>query len=145
LNRWKRATSRRPSRSSTTTRRCVTSVFAADNIGSVTVNGDLIGKSALCVTPVFISARGPNAVAATADAAIGRISIGGRAVFAEILAGYDVEKTPLNGNDTLGIGVFGKVYFDLPSIIDGKGDTDTQSVNAANLAASPFQPTLLNF
>jgi hypothetical protein len=75
------------------------SVRAGNDIGSLTVSGSLVGNF---TSPVVISARGQAVQGATTDRAIGKIAIGGRVEFANILAGYDTYLTALNGDAQIG-------------------------------------------
>jgi len=64
------------------------SIRASQDIGSITVNGNLTGNT---TNPVIISAVGQAVVPAkaSADVAIGQLTVGGRVELANILAGYD--------------------------------------------------------
>ena len=79
-------------------------IRAANDIGSLTVKGSLIGhgNTGTGASPVVISARGQAVPGATTDLAIGKISIGGRVEFANILAGYDIDLNALNGDAQIG-------------------------------------------
>jgi hypothetical protein len=78
-------------------------IRAANDIGSLTVAGSLIGNvTANGASPVIITASGQAVQGATTDLAIGKISIGGRVEYADILAGYDPNLTPLNGDAQIG-------------------------------------------
>jgi hypothetical protein len=74
-------------------------VRAGHDIGSITVRGDLVGND---VTQVIISARGQLAPPATGDIAIGKVTIGGRAEQARLLAGWDDDLNGVNGNASIG-------------------------------------------
>lgn len=65
------------------------------SIRSLTVDGSIIGKAG---NPVIISAVGSARPGKTADVAIGSILVGGRLSDTNILAGYDVEGTPVNAD-----------------------------------------------
>ncbi len=78
-------------------------IRADNDIGSLTVKGGLIGnKSTNGFSPVIISAGGQAVPGAKIDLAIGRISIGGRVEFANILAGYNIFLNPVNGDAQIG-------------------------------------------
>ena len=84
-------------------------IRAANDLGSLVVKGSLIGNAGDGtpgnLSPVIISARGqaaPLPAGATTDLAIGKISIGGRVEFANILAGYDVSLSAVNGDAQIG-------------------------------------------
>jgi hypothetical protein len=81
------------------------SIRAGHDIGSVTVQGSLVGNTGpLGFTPVVISARGQAAVpaGATTDMAIGTLAVGGRVELTNILAGYDPNLSPVNGDAQIG-------------------------------------------
>jgi hypothetical protein len=77
------------------------SIRAENDLGPITVKGSLVGNS---TEPVIISAVGQAVLAATAtiDAAIAGLTVGGRVQFANILAGYDVNGTAVNGQASIG-------------------------------------------
>jgi hypothetical protein len=84
-------------------------VRAHDDIGSLTVNGSIIGNAtANSPSLVVISARGQHTPGATTDLAIGTIHIGGRVQFANFLAGYvtdiafPAQLAPINGEAQIG-------------------------------------------
>jgi len=62
------------------------SIMSRDDIPSLTIAGSVLGTAA---NPVVISAEDATAPTATANVAIGKVSIGGNVHFAEIRAGYD--------------------------------------------------------
>ena len=83
-------------------------IRAANDIGALTVKGSLIGHgdTGTGASPVVISARG-KLVQTTTDLAIGSITVGtlaqgGRVEFANILAGYDINLTPVNADAQIG-------------------------------------------
>ncbi len=80
------------------------SIHAAHDLGSLTVKGGLIGSvgSGGDITNVIISAKGQAFPTATADVAIGKITIGGRVERAQILAGYNTSLTATDGNAQIG-------------------------------------------
>jgi hypothetical protein len=78
-------------------------ILSADDIGSLTVKGNLIGNVTLDgASLVVISARGQAVQGTTTDLAIGKISIGGRVEYANIFAGYNIELNPVNGDAQIG-------------------------------------------
>ncbi len=79
-------------------------IRAGNDIGAITVKGSLIGSVGTGgdITKIVISARGQEFLTSVSDVAIGKISIGGRVERAQILAGYDGNLTPQNGNAQIG-------------------------------------------
>ena len=80
------------------------SIRVTNDLGSLTVAGSLIGNGDVGsgASPVVISARGQFVAGPTTDVAIGKISIGGRVEFANLLAGYDIALNPQNGDAQIG-------------------------------------------
>lgn len=80
------------------------SIRAAADIGAVAVKGSLVGSvgSGGDVTDVIISAGGQAFPTAIKDVAIGQISVGGRVERTRILAGYNGNLTPVDGNAQIG-------------------------------------------
>jgi hypothetical protein len=78
------------------------SIRAGNDIGSLTVKGSLVGNFTNDFSPVIISARGQEFPAPGVDLAIGKISVGGRVEFANILAGYDTSLIPKNADAQIG-------------------------------------------
>src|SRR5439155_1701118 len=79
------------------------SIRAHNDIGSLTVKGGLIGNvTAKGASPVIISARGQEFPSLGVNLAIGRISVGERVELANILAGYDIDLTPINSDAQIG-------------------------------------------
>ena len=74
-------------------------VQAADDIGSITVRGSLLGNATY---PVLITARGQAAPTATRDMAIGSLRVGGRVEFADIGAGYSQNFRGRNADAQIG-------------------------------------------
>jgi hypothetical protein len=76
-------------------------IRAVDDLGPVTVKGNLVGDP---TNPVVISARGRAGLPATTtiDLAIASLTVGGRVERALILAGYDVFGNPVNGQASIG-------------------------------------------
>jgi len=70
-----------------------------DGFGSVLVKGSLIGNA---TNPAIISARGQAVPTPTADVAIGRLEVRGRAEFAQVLAGYDGSGNSVNADAQVG-------------------------------------------
>jgi hypothetical protein len=78
-------------------------IRAGNDISSLVVKGGLVGNATASGTsPVVISARGQAVQGATTDLAIGKIRIGGRVEFANILAGYDTSLNAVNGDAQIG-------------------------------------------
>lgn len=84
-------------------------IRAANDIGSLTVAGSIIGHgdTGNGASPVVISARGRLTPTATTDLAIGSITVGtvadgGRVEFANILAGYNTALTGVNADAQIG-------------------------------------------
>jgi hypothetical protein len=74
-------------------------IQALDDIGAITIKGSIIGNS----TNRFLMTAGGQAVpTASTDLAIGKLKVTGRVEFANILAGYDVNDSPINGNAQIG-------------------------------------------
>jgi hypothetical protein len=82
------------------------SIRAANDLGSLTVKGNLLGNAddgtPGNLSPVIITARGQAVTKPGIDLAIGKISIGGTVELAEILAGYQTELTATNGDAQIG-------------------------------------------
>ena len=74
-------------------------IHADDDIGKLTVRGDIVGNATHAVT---ITARGRAVPAAATDVAIATIDVVGRIEFANIFAGYDEDLTPLNADAQIG-------------------------------------------
>jgi hypothetical protein len=78
-------------------------IGAGDDIGSLTVKGNLIGNiTANGISRVTITARGQETPGASSDLAIGKISIGGRVEHTQILAGH-TGFAAVNGNAQIGL------------------------------------------
>jgi len=115
------------------------SIRVIDDIGAITVKGSLIGHSTSNgFSPVIISARGQETPApgATSDVAIKSLKVGGRVEHAQILAGYDSNLNPANGNAQIGKVSVGKDWIasDLVAGVkdtsaDGFGDRDDVLIN----------------
>ena len=69
-------------------------IRAADDIGSLTVGGSLVGNS---TNLALVTARGQAAPTPGSDVAIGRLTVGGSVELALILAGYDTSTSPSFG------------------------------------------------
>src|SRR5260370_9836038 len=69
------------------------------DIGAITVNHDLLGNT---TNPVVISARGQAVPTATTDVAIQSLTVRGLVQYTNILAGYDVDGNPVNGDAQIG-------------------------------------------
>ncbi len=82
-------------------------IRADNDIGALTVKGNITGNSS---NPAIISALGQHALAASAksDIAIRSVTVGGKAEFADILAGYSTDTSsnllgqPLNADASIG-------------------------------------------
>jgi hypothetical protein len=84
-------------------------IRAGNDLGSLTVAGGLIGNAAdgtaANLSPVIITARGqaaPLPFGTTTDLAIGKITVGGRVEFANLLAGYGTDLSATNGEAQIG-------------------------------------------
>lgn len=76
-------------------------LLAGTQLGRVMIGGDLVGESV--TDPAVISAFGQTAAPAGGqDLAIGSLTIGGRAKFAQVLAGYDLAGLPKNADASVG-------------------------------------------
>jgi hypothetical protein len=77
------------------------SIQAKNDLGPITVKGSLVGNA---TNPVVISAVGQAVVppGSTRDVAIASLKVGGQVEFANILAGYDTNLTPVNANAQIG-------------------------------------------
>ncbi len=76
-------------------------VRATDDLGPIVVKGSLLGNAN---NPVLITARGQATPGAGKDLAIASLTVGGRAAFADILAGYNRSATPVGVNADAQIG-----------------------------------------
>jgi hypothetical protein len=80
-------------------------VLAGNDIGSLAVKGSVIGHGNTAnsdASLVVISARGRAVQGTTTDLAIGRITVGGRVEYANVLAGYDNNLAAVNGDAQIG-------------------------------------------
>ncbi len=77
----------------------------ADDLGSLTVTKDIIGTAA---APVIISAEGKLVPTATADLAIGKLTVNGDFTNVRVLAGYDTAGNATNADASIGPVVIGK-------------------------------------
>ncbi len=101
-------------------------IRAGNDIGSLSVAGSLIGNTTSNgASPVVISARGQHTQGATSDLAIGKITIGGRVEFANILAGYNTSLSPVNANAQIG-----------PVNVGGDWAASNLVAGASNIASS---------
>lgn len=77
------------------------SIRAASDLGPVVVKGSLVGNP---TCPVIISALGQSLITSrpTQDLAIRSLTVGGRVEFAQVLAGFNTNLTPENGNASVG-------------------------------------------
>jgi hypothetical protein len=81
------------------------SIRANDDIGPIVVKGSLVGNVAVNgLSPVVISARGRAVLApgATTDLAIKSVTVAGRVEQTQVLAGFDANLSPVNGNASVG-------------------------------------------
>ncbi|MHA3770754.1 beta strand repeat-containing protein [Verrucomicrobiota bacterium sgz303538] len=115
------------------------SIRSADDIGTISVKGDIIGNAtANGVSPVIISAGGQATPTGTSDIAIGKISIGGSVERALILAGYDTAvdasntaAAALNGNAQIGLVTVGGDWL-ASSLVAGVKDTNSDGFGNAD-------------
>jgi hypothetical protein len=80
-------------------------VRADDDIGSILIKGGVVGNP---TNPAIISARGQAVPAATADVAIGRLTVRWRVEFGLIQAGVDAFGTAVNADAQIGQVVVGE-------------------------------------
>jgi hypothetical protein len=83
-------------------------IRVADDIGTATIKGSLIGNS---TNPVIISARGQATPGATGDIAIGALTVFGRAEYARILAGFDQQGVAKNADAQIGAVTVSRDWF----------------------------------
>jgi hypothetical protein len=118
-------------------------IRAGEDIGSLTVKGSLIGNSIGDDSPVIITAVGSATPTATVNLAIGKITIGGRVEFAQILAGFNEVRNPIRASAQIGpvsIGgdwiassiVAGVENYGANGIDDGGGSDDNLNFGDAN-------------
>jgi hypothetical protein len=74
-------------------------ILAGDDLGTVLIKGSVIGNF---TNPAIIAARGRAVPTATADVAIGKLTVLGRVEFAEIRAGYDASGAGVNADAQIG-------------------------------------------
>ena len=77
-------------------------ISAGNNIGSIVIEGSVAGSVGTNITRVTFTARGQASPTATADVAIGKLTIAERAERMSVLAGYASNILPLNGNAQIG-------------------------------------------
>jgi hypothetical protein len=75
------------------------SIRAEDSLGILQVKGGLVGNAS---NPVIIAARGQAVKGATTDLALASLTVGTTVQYANILAGYDSELNPVNGDGQIG-------------------------------------------
>lgn len=116
-------------------------IRAGNDIGSLAVKGSLIGhgNTGTGASPVVISARGQAVPGVTTDLAIGKIRIGGRVEFANILAGYGTGLSALNGDAQIGAVKVGGDWA-ASNLVAGaqnvaSGNTNFGDVNDASIGA----------
>jgi hypothetical protein len=75
-----------------------------NDIGSIVIGGSVAGSvsESGTITRVTFTARGQATPTATKDVAIGKLTIGGRAEWMNVLAGYASNTNPINGNAQIG-------------------------------------------
>jgi hypothetical protein len=78
------------------------SIRAGNDIGSLTVKGSLVGNFTNDFSPVIITARGQEFPNPGIDLAFGKISIGGRVEFTNILAGFNTGLIVKNADAQIG-------------------------------------------
>jgi hypothetical protein len=78
--------------------------FTGNDIGSIVIGGSVAGSvsESGTITRVTFTARGQATPTATKDVAIGKLTIGGRAEWMNVLAGYASNTNPINGNAQIG-------------------------------------------
>jgi hypothetical protein len=74
--------------------------FTGNDIGSIVIGGSVSESGT--ITRVTFTARGQATPTATKDVAIGKLTIGGRAEWMNVLAGYASNTNPINGNAQIG-------------------------------------------
>jgi hypothetical protein len=72
---------------------------STNDIGSITVKGDITGDAS---SPVIIMARGQKTPGATSDVAIGNVNVSGRVDETQILVGYNALMQPVNADAQIG-------------------------------------------
>ena len=77
-------------------------ISAGNNIGSIVIEGSVAGSVGRNITRVTFTARGQASPTATADVAVGKLTIAERAERMSVLAGYASNILPLNGNAQIG-------------------------------------------
>jgi len=110
-------------------------IRAGENIGCLTVNGGILGHPSTGSAggvPVIISAVGQATPANSSDLAIGKISICGDVTYANILAGYNSQLTPINGSAQIGtVNVSGN--WTASNLVAGCENTGYQPHGTANV------------
>jgi hypothetical protein len=78
--------------------------LTGNDIGSIVIGGSVAGSvsESGTITRVTFTARGQATPTATKDVAIGKLTIGGRAEWMNVLAGYASNTNPINGNAQIG-------------------------------------------
>jgi hypothetical protein len=99
-------------------------IRAENDIGSLIIKGSLVGHADTGngASPVILSARGQETPTASSDLAFGKISIGGRVENASILAGYQTDLTPNDGQAQIGAVKTGRDFI-ASNIVAGMTDT----------------------
>ena len=74
-------------------------IHVAGDVGSLNIRGNVIGDSSHSVE---ITAAGMKSLTDTKDISFGKIRIGGRVEFSDVLAGYSVDSDAVNGHAQIG-------------------------------------------
>jgi hypothetical protein len=114
------------------------SVLAANAITSLNVSGAITGTA---IDPVIITAVGqvnPGAV----DLAIGHITVGHDVAFANILAGYGADLSPVNGAASIGTVVVGGDWSGSNLIAGAAPATPSDPYGGSTLIDSSLVPTI---
>lgn len=121
------------------------SIRSLNDIGTITVNGSLIGNlgdgTAGNLSRVIISAQGqPGGGNDAPEMAIKSVSIGGRVEWAQILAGYDVTLTNKDGDASIGPVTVGRDWIasDLVAGARSDGNSPSTPTNFGNADDEPM-------
>jgi hypothetical protein len=95
-------------------------IVAGDDLGPVKIGGSILGNS---TNPALIIAKGQDAKPTTGfDLAIARLAVKGDVRFAKILAGFDVNQTPVNADAAIGLMSVGRDWA-ASSLVAGAQDS----------------------
>jgi hypothetical protein len=94
-------------------------ICAGFDIGSIKIGKSIVGNE---TNPALILAEEESLPDGRIDLAIGSVSVGGKVEFAEILAGYSFEKTPVNPDASVGMIVVGGKWI-ASSVVAGAQDS----------------------